>query len=56
MPPRQTKRHQYQDDYTEDSDDNTTKRPRRERVKEEGEQIITSVRGSFLYIMSLMIR
>ena len=47
MPPRQTKRYQYLDDYTEDSDDNTTKRPRRERVKEEGEQVIPSVRCSF---------
>ena len=39
MPPRGYKRHQYQDDYTEESDDMLYKRHKKEKAKEEGEDI-----------------
>ena len=44
MPPRGYKRHQYQDDYTEESDDMSYKRHKKEKAKEEDEDVSV---GSF---------
>lgn len=44
MPPRGYKRQQYQDDYTEESDDMSYKRHKKEKAKEEDEDVSV---GSF---------
>ena len=44
MPPRGYKRQQYQDDYTEESDDMLYKRHKKEKAKEEDADVSV---GSF---------